>query len=312
MNFKKYFFVFVIASGLCFSVKAQTNDYMVHTIQKGETLSMLAKKYNTTVGNIMRLNAMNSKSILKLGEKIKIPVNETTANSTITKQTTEQTVQKQELVPTSDNAVTYTVQPKETLYAIAKKYHVYVSQIKKWNNLKNDNIRAGQNLIVGIKPATSNAHVLPPEVIGTPGKPDNDTTQPKATITTPVAETIKTTEKNSEEKSKPAVAEQPTESSIPAEGYFKNEYKKSGHETMGTAATFKSASGWADKKYYVLMNKVDAGIIVRIASNNKVIYAKVLGPLPDIKDDNGLLIRLSNAAASALGVADRFDVIINY
>ncbi|MBS1641385.1 MAG: LysM peptidoglycan-binding domain-containing protein [Bacteroidetes bacterium] len=308
MNFKKYFFLFAIIIGLCFSAKAQTDDYMVHAIKKGETLSMLAKKYNTTVGDIMRLNSMNTKSVLKIGEKVKIPIKNTTA----TKSVEEKTTTKTEI---AGNTITYVVQPKETLYGIAKKYHVYVSQIKKWNNLKDDNIKAGQNLIIGVKPEMPTAHALPPEVIGTPGKPDNDTTQPKATITTPSAEVIKTPAKPVEEKPKPttpAVEEQQTENNAPTEGYFKNEYKKTGHETMGTAATFKSASGWADKKYYVLMNKVDAGTVVRVASNNKIIYAKVLGALPDIKEDSGLLIRLSNAAASTLGVADKFDVIVNY
>ena len=85
MNFKKYFFVFVIASGLCFSAKAQTDDYIVHAIKKGETLSMLAKKYHTTVGDIMRLNSMNTKSILKIGEKVKIPIKNTTATKSVDK-----------------------------------------------------------------------------------------------------------------------------------------------------------------------------------------------------------------------------------
>ena len=46
----------------------------------------------------------------------------------------------------------------EYLGKIASKYHVSVAKIKKWNNLKNDNIRAGQNLVIyrgGSGPTTS-------------------------------------------------------------------------------------------------------------------------------------------------------------
>ena len=60
-------------------------------------------------------------------------------------------------------------------------------------------------------------------------------------------------------------------------------------------------------------NNVDAGTIVRISANNKTVVAKVLGPLPDIKEDNGLTFRISNAAASALGLADtKFNAVVSY
>jgi membrane-bound lytic murein transglycosylase D len=37
--------------------------------------------------------------------------------------------------------ITYTVQPKESLYGISKKYGVTVDDIKKWNNLTSDNLK---------------------------------------------------------------------------------------------------------------------------------------------------------------------------
>ena len=40
------------------------------------------------------------------------------------------------------------VMPKEGLYAISKKYNVSVLDIKEWNNLSNDQLRVGQQLII--------------------------------------------------------------------------------------------------------------------------------------------------------------------
>ena len=40
------------------------------------------------------------------------------------------------------------VQIKEGLYGIAKKYQVTVQQLRDWNNLNNDNLKIGQQLIV--------------------------------------------------------------------------------------------------------------------------------------------------------------------
>jgi membrane-bound lytic murein transglycosylase D len=54
--------------------------------------------------------------------------------------------------------IIHKVKNGEYLGKIASKYHVSVAKIKKWNNLKNDNIRAGQNLVIyrgGSGPTTS-------------------------------------------------------------------------------------------------------------------------------------------------------------
>ena len=42
--------------------------------------------------------------------------------------------------------ITYTVKSGDTLSGIAKKHHVSVADLKKWNNLKNDLIRVNQKL----------------------------------------------------------------------------------------------------------------------------------------------------------------------
>jgi hypothetical protein len=82
----------------------------------------------------------------------------------------------------------------------------------------------------------------------------------------------------------------------------------------GDAATFKTTSGWQDKKYYALINNVPPGTILKIASgDNKVIFAKVLGAMPEMKENKGLLLRLSNAAAAYLGMVEgKFPVQVSF
>ena len=51
------------------------------------------------------------------------------------------------VVPPIGNGVTYyTIKNGDTLGGIAKKFHCTVKQLKQWNGLKNDNIRAGKKL----------------------------------------------------------------------------------------------------------------------------------------------------------------------
>ena len=83
----------------------------------------------------------------------------------------------------------------------------------------------------------------------------------------------------------------------------------------GTGGIFKSTSGWEDGKYYCLHNTAAAGTILKITNKatGKSVYAKVLDLIPDIKQNESLIIRISNAAANALGTTqDKLECTINY
>ena len=64
------------------------------------------------------------------------------------------------------------------------------------------------------------------------------------------------------------------------------------------------------------MDNVEPGTIVRITNpdNNKAIFAKVLGEMSGLRQNQGLEVRISNAAASALNVSDtdKFIVKVSY
>jgi hypothetical protein len=80
------------------------------------------------------------------------------------------------------------------------------------------------------------------------------------------------------------------------------------------AMTFKTASGWNDKKYYILMNDAPPGSVVQVTNEDgKAIYAKVLWNMGDEKDNDGLNFRLSDAAAAALGLkASKFQLAVTF
>ncbi len=103
------------------------------------------------------------------------------------------------------------------------------------------------------------------------------------------------------------------------EGYFAAGYAEHTRDQLaqfhsGDAATFKTISGWTDRKFYVLMNDVAPKTILRItAPNNKSICAMVLGPLQETRGAGGLLLRMSNSAANALGILDpKATVTVTY
>ena len=60
------------------------------------------------------------------------------------------------------------------------------------------------------------------------------------------------------------------------------------------------------------MNGAEPGTIMQITnpSNNKIIYAKLLGEMTDLEQNDGLNIRISNAAAAALNISDTKNFIV--
>jgi LysM repeat protein len=85
--------------------------------------------------------------------------------------------------------------------------------------------------------------------------------------------------------------------------------------TNGLAGVFKSTSGWDNGKFYALMNNVERGTVVKVTNlnNNKVVFVKILSDIADIKQNSGMLIVLSDAAVSQLGVGtDRFTAELTY
>ena len=104
---------------------------------------------------------------------------------------------------------------------------------------------------------------------------------------------------------------------IEDEGYFaslfSNQKKAASIQTLeGTAAVFKSLSGWQDKKFYILTNQLPVGTVVRITTADfKSVCAKVINSLPEV--GNAVQYRLNDAAAAILGITNKtFQISVTY
>lgn len=111
-----------------------TTMYTSYTVKKGDTLSTIAKKYNTTVEAIMQANpSIKDPNKIYVGQSILIPVP--------TQQTSTSAV--------AGEKVYHTVQRGETLSGIAKKYGTNVVKLVALNGIVNPNkIFTGQKIRV--------------------------------------------------------------------------------------------------------------------------------------------------------------------
>ena len=154
-----------------FTQQIQTNKnitYRSHSVQKGETLYGLSKKYAVTIQAIQSANPQMG--ILKYGTTISIPSNdnlteyseETNLNETetedqidVTETTTEDVNEAQtkdentklEHVSEVNNNTThyldYTIKPKETLYGLSKKANMSVTDFLKLNPQLEKSVQVG-------------------------------------------------------------------------------------------------------------------------------------------------------------------------
>ena len=109
------------------SGEKSSDETGMYTVVKGDNLTKIAKKYGTTVANLVSLNNISDANKIYVGQKIKVSGEATTAA----------------------NPVYYTVVKGDNLTKIAKKYGTTVAKLKGLNSLKNPNlIYPGQKIRV--------------------------------------------------------------------------------------------------------------------------------------------------------------------
>ena len=96
-------------------------DY--YTVEKGDTLYSISRRFNIPVDDLIRINNLSS-DILNIGQKLYFS-EKNNADETI-----------------------YIVQKGDTLYSISRKFNIGVDEIKRINNLTNNDLFIGQELII--------------------------------------------------------------------------------------------------------------------------------------------------------------------
>ena len=110
-----------------------------YTVQKGDNLNAIAKKFNVSVADIKEWNHLADVNI-QLESKLKVAKLALENQEETTPNTTPEYKTQQYVVAKGDNLV-----------AISKKYAVSVEDIKSWNDLKENNLIVGSALVVSKK-----------------------------------------------------------------------------------------------------------------------------------------------------------------
>jgi LysM repeat protein len=322
---KPFLWIFLLLFSLSSSAQSDLqvqgmspNLSLLHKVQAKETWYSIGRLYNLSPKDIASFNKTELSIGLSIGQPLKVPLLPANFSQNGNKSAEEV------LVPLYHKVV-----EGEWMYRVSTNYNkVPIEQLEKWNNISRNQVKAGLNLVVGYLKVKKDQSALA-------GQSQTELSViPKTSAELPKeVKPVTTTTVNTDNKqpvSKPENAPELKKEELPASntssttstapidfkgGYFKSQFESAGKSSRGVTNIFRSTSGWNDGKYYVLMDNIPVGTIVMVTnpSNNKGVYAKVLGNLSDIKENAGLTARISNAAAAELGTGEsKFTAEIRY
>lgn len=260
---------------------------LIHVVTAKETIFSISRAYGVSVDEIKKWNNLPDNSI-SIGQELAIRKRNTVSAAETT--VTETTSSTQTAAPKGF----HTVEAKETLFSIAAKYSVTVQQLKDWNGMEGNELKIGQQLKVSSNSSTPNAEVVAAQQTVTETV-HVETTTPTATQNT-----------NTQPSQASARTNEPT---------IRISESRSGDEILeaGLAELIEGTDG--NRKYLALHRTAPVGTILKVKNemNNREVFVRVMGKLPDNAMSEKLVIKISKSAYDRLGAIDpRFRVQVTY
>jgi LysM repeat protein len=304
--------------------------FIIHQVDQGETLYSISRRYKVSVPAIIAHN-QSAKLDLKIGIIISIPVASPITQIDTIGMTAHEVMSKETLFSLSRlysvsieeitswnnlvsnklnigqvlyikipinvelimqqldtvNKITHVLQQGETLYSLSKKYEIEIDQLKIWNNLRSNTLSIGQLLIVGKK------NVLVSQKI--------DTTL--ITDTNPTIDSLI-------EVRKELI---PDSDSVQTSIRIENNHGFD--ETIESGIGELIPGSTESRKYLGLHRTAKVGTIMKVRNemNDKMVFVRIIGRIPNTGDNNKVLLKISKAAYDRLGIIDpRFRIEISY
>ncbi|MFU7587731.1 LysM peptidoglycan-binding domain-containing protein [Priestia sp. RMT2NF4] len=140
------------------STPTTTSSNHTYTVKSGDTLYRIAKNNGTSVQQLKEWNNLSS-HLIYVNQVLKI--NGTGTVSSSTSAPVQEKTNETQASPAPSNSKSYKVQPGDTMWSVAQRHGISISQLKQWNNLSSNTIYINQVLQVGgqaaaqAKPSTS-------------------------------------------------------------------------------------------------------------------------------------------------------------
>jgi LysM repeat protein len=300
--------------------------FVIHRVDEKETLYAISRRYGVTVSQILEYNA-TADAGLEVGQILKVPY--------VPRSKTQQ-------APGNIHKVA----EKETLFSISRMYNVTVDELKQWNNLSDNSLSVGQELVIKKRESvTPVAPALPPvqsvqnvhtveakETLFSIARQYGVTVQQikewnnlateelkigqKLLVAQPVYNqplAVTTTDKPLTEtgaKEGSPVLPDANKPIVITESVRNN---TNAVVESGLAELIEGTE--ANRKYLALHRTAPVGTILKVRNemNGREVFVRVIGQLPDTALTDKLIIRISKSAYDRLGAIDpRFRVEVTF
>jgi len=300
--------------------KRGENTFIIHQVEKGETLYAIAKRYKIDVNQIISINRVQNNSI-DIGQFLEIPYGDVKLSGK-----------------------SHKVAKGETLYSIAKKYDVTVNELKEWNSLRTNSLDVGQVITVGDfrrvraveEPIKKNEPIVK-EPVETAIKPAEKPLKKESYsyfVQTGdnlrnIAEKFKVNQDSvifwndlkttkldiGQELKFPFIVSQEQVAVVSeVANYSKTSYgsKKRTQEEGGVKKVYEEGlakqvdQSIETNKFLALHRTLRVGTVLQVRNlmNNETIYVRIVGKLPDTGINDNTMIRLTPIAFKRLGIID--------
>ncbi len=275
---------------------------IAHPVQKGETIFMLARRYHVPPAILAEANGLSYQNGLRESSIISVPLG-------------AYNLQTQKPANTAEaRPLYYKAAPDDNLYRISRHAGVPQRTLVQWNSMPEAVVKPGQKLLVGW--VLYDATQLNVSASTTTASPSTTAAPPRPTVTyiTHPAVAAKQVDTPKYMLSAPSLA--PTDTSIdvpgPAVATLQDLFKEQTLQEQnlvwekGSAAFFSMTTQAKGASVFAFHNKAAKGSVIRVKNmnNGRIVFVKVLGPIPLTKQYFNCIIGLSGSAKAALGVKD--------
>ncbi len=306
--------------------------FIIHQIDAKETLYSISRRYGVAITAILEFNP-TSDGGLATGQILKVPYVPKAKN--------------QQAQP-SGNRI-HKVAVGETLFSISRLYDVAVDDIKSWNNLKENTLSSGQELIIKKKSGLSTENKLPTvkSLNGVHTVAAKESLYSIANLygiavlqlmqwngikgselkigqTLFVTQPMNNSTEVKNDQNKIVEIKEPVEpitkevvvNPVIKETTIKISERVIGSDEVkegGLAELIEGTEG--NRKYLALHRTAKVGTILKVRNelNNREVFVRVAGPLPDTGINTNVVIKISKSAYDRLGAIDqRFRVEVTY
>ena len=120
--------------------------YILHKVEARETLYNLANKYNCSISEVSQLNpSLKSGSAIKIGQILKFPLVKNGIHVTAFSYNRSKL---KSTIPSSKLIKYHDIKSGETIFSIAKKYDLDISNLVEANNISDNNIKVGSKILI--------------------------------------------------------------------------------------------------------------------------------------------------------------------